>query len=1318
MKKRLAALFVSAASMLALADSAQEQKNFIATIQLGQHLLERKLVAPHFSAIQRHFPNAVKQLSAMSPEEAKRELEAFESIMLQLSFRCTGQPYSPNVGWNTKERLAGYEKDLLETRADWKNNSQSLARFGLYADADFEWNRLCAIRTEAPKLKTLPVDPRFDLAFSFYRKIAEERFRLGAQIILFENELDALQRTAAFRKSLGMKIKQLDTGAIRSLLKQWREEYNRKNYIRCAELEQKTGQRTAQLREQEFAADGKTPDVRPGTSFLSTGTFGFGGNWQPLLNTNVRYSSLYLSGKNEFQPYQDLQFDWEVSFDAENCHFSRYELAGGSWTHAKRKNIYTDTKTGAEKIIDVYWSSLAPGVLFDAHVQAVSVVEGSLGVPVAPDTVAGVFDGKVRLIPRGTPIPVKQMSEGWLLLLWRGNNAPKLPVLLFFEHTPDKLEWNGGGFRIARTPEIGKYAVSTLYGAAPREPEFGAGWKELPSDTLAQCRAVARHLAYYPLDVDEFFAFGNDGTVRIWNKIREAVRLNGIWKTPAPAYTPFPPAYTLTDSVRPDQPLSAPLMATRFGFYRTVPGEVISYTLSAPDLLERIVLKPASGEDAYIKQLNDTILAHKGGNAWDNFVRDYRSGQTLELAAGLCMLNAEAKELLNQQRLPGQLDLSISGEMSINGARELGQRSRLVDFLVDPNTGRSAFLGGWRGRNQGGEGSGRGDMTLFNQMPLFHAYGQALMFGRWDLVKRHWLRLKEIYSAVDFNQPWRTPGMNTLSSGLILYGDMYGDGFRCYNLMYRLARGMGDSELADRARYLAAKQVATTINFISPNVIAYNAHIKNIPAAAAPDSALGQLGVSQYGFRTAPWRPYEKNAWNAPFQTIGCTNDYPFYGVLLRYCFGDSKLWLDTFARELPEWNKPEYLYNGRWERYNNAWNYLKYMAFYSRDRKAVRTLYEQTFPADYSASKPFFPCSAKQWSSLYKTLHQKEWFSRGNVLPHIIGQNDPLWIGDFGRARLVSGVYDREKRTAGIELTTEHPDTLTVVSMVKPDRILQNGKPVAAKRGAWGCDYEIPLAAGNNLIEIALPQFRVEDYPFPKPENHPVLKLAKAPAPQKSQQANTLPSVFKVGLCTPLELTPFCNSGFSDSPENMVNKEFWKFPKEDTIRGVPFTFADPEKNNGKGMILLKGRYRRELPVEIRGIPVNKIPKRIFFLHGMCYNADNGKVMTYRLNFADGQTRDIDIYAGINVGEWKVAPGGKSLAGVTEALTGKIYPPVQKGQWGEGAGNYLYVWNNEVLALGVTNQDVDQRGLAKLKSIDIISSIRAVPIIFAITVEE
>lgn len=1318
MKNSLMFLLFSASALL-LAEPARETKDFIATIQLGQHLLERKLIAPHFSPIQRHFPSAVKKISAMSPENARRELEAFEDIMLQLSTRCTGQPYSPNIGWYTKKRLEEYEKDLLETYADWKNNSESLARFGLNVDAEFEWSRLQAIRKAAPHQTTLPVDPRFDRAFSFYKQIAEERFRLGGQIILFENELDALLRTAEFRESLGGDKKERSVSPIRSLLKQWRSAYNQKNYLLCADLERKTAEKIAALKKLVFASDGKTPDLRPGTSFLSTGIFGFGGNWQPLLSTNVRYGNLYLSHKNEFLPYKKSKFDWEVFFDAENMNCSRYELSGGSWTYAKRKNFYKNSVTGKEEIIDVYWSALAPGVLFDAHVKAISVVEGSLGVPVAPDAVAGIFDGQLRLISRGSSIPAKQMSEGWLLLLWRENNAPKLPVLLFFAHAPDQLEWSSGGFRIARSPEVGKYAAATLYGAATQAPEFGKQWTTLPVDVLKQCRDVARHLAFYPLDVDEFFAFENNGKVRIWNKIRKAVRLDGEWNTKVPAYVPFPPAYTLTGDVRPDQALSEPLMATRFGFYRTVPGEVISYSLSVPDLLERFVLKPLSGEERYIKQLNDTVLAHKGGNAWDNFVRDYRSGNVLELAAGFCMLDREAKEVLDQQRLPGQREFSITGEMSINGGRELGERTRLPDFLVDPNTGRSAFLGGWRGRNQGGEGSGRGDMTLFNQLPLFHAYGQAVLFGRWDLIERYWLRLKEFYSAVDFNQPWQTPGMNTLTSGVILYGDMYGDGFRCYNLMYRLARGMGDSELADRARYLAAKQTATTINFLTPNVIAYNAHVKNIPEASAPDSAIGQLGISQYGFRTAPWKPYAKDAWNAPFQTIGCTNDYPFYGILLRYSFPDSKLWLDTFAKEIPEWNSPTYLYEQRGERCSNAWNYLKYMAFSSRDRQAVRDLYEKTFPADYSKTKPLFQFKGKEWEKLYKRLHHVEWFQRCNVLPHIIGQNDPVWIGDFGRSSLVSGIYDREKRIARIELSSNRPDMLTVVSMINPIRILRNGKPVEIRRSDWECAYEIQLPSGNNTVELFLPEFQVKEFPFPKKgKPSPVQNLQKAPAPQKLQRTASLPSEFRVGPVTALDLSPFCNLGFSDSPENMINKEYWLFPRKDVIRGVPFSFVNPASNDGESMIALQGRYRKTLPAQVRSIPVNKVPKRIFFLHGMCYNADNGKVMVYRLNFADGQTREIEIYAGIGTGEWKVAPGGGDLAELPAALTGKIYPPARSGQWGEGAGGYVYVWVNDVRTLGVTNQDVDQRSLATLKSIDLISAGRAVPIVFAITVEE
>ena len=1310
-------LILCAAAPLLFAGLTEENRKFEKAIELGQQVLERRHVPRFLSGIDRHFSDAVQKFSKLSPKQVRQELEAYERIMLQLSVRSNGQPYTPNIGWYTKKRAKDYESEIKESIKDWRRSAAVLAKAGLDADCEFEIGRINTIRANAPKVRTLPSDAVFDQAFSFYKSVIEERFRLGARIITLENELEALKRTAAFRESLGGTHIPVGDYAVRQKLELWRNMFNAKKYSSCAQLEKQTVNELAKIRARVYADDGTAPAVRPGTSFLSTGNFGFGGSWQPLLNTNVRGGSLYRSIKDDFLPFKNAKFDWEVSFDADECTFSRYELGEGSWTYAKRKNIYRD-RSGREIGIDVWWSAIAPGILFNAHTDKVSVIESSVGTPLAPDAVAGVFDGEVRIFERGNQVPSGKMTENWLLLLWRENKSPKLPVLVCFENKPGSLEWNGNGLRIQRAPQVGRFAVATLYGAEAKTPEFGSGWKTLPADVLAQCRNTARHLNYFPLDMDEFYAFGKDGSLRIWNRIRKAEVLNkGDWPASVPAYTPFPVAYTLNSRIRPDQP-SQMLMATRFGFYRTVQGDTVSYTLPVPDLLERIVLKPVSGEEELINELNQTVLAQKGDDIRSAFIRDYNSGNILNKLAGYCLLNAEAKDLLDQPRQPLLLDMAISGEMSVNGGRELNLRMRTPEIRIDPVTGRSAFLGGWRGNNQGAEGI-VGDMTLFNQVSMFAAYGRALFFHDWRLAERHWERLKEFYTAVDFNQTWQAPGMNTLSSGIILYGDMYGDGFRCSSLMYRMAKAMNEPDLAAHALYIASKQNATTINFISPNVIVYNAHVKNTPEAQSPKAALGQLGVFQSGFRTAPWKPYTKDAWNAPLQTVGCTNDYPFYGTLLRFCFADAEKWLGTFSRDLPEWNDHNYMYHGRSERSINAWNYIKFLAFSTRDRAKVRQLYRQTFPFGYTADKPFMKTDKNSWAKLYHSLSMHEHNLRTNVLPHIIGQNDPVWIGDFGRARLVAGTWNREKRVARISLSSERPDTLTVVSMIRPESVLLNGKEIQPERGLWECAYEIPVAEGNSEVVLTLPPFRVEDYPFPKEENAgPALKLAKMPAPGSRKLTNSLPEVFKTGMTSSIDLAPFCNRGFSDSPANMVRKEFWKFPQRDIIRGVPFNYVNPETNGDRAIIMLKGRHQKDLPASVRGIPVNKVVRRLFFLHGYCYNADNGKVMTYRLNFADGQVRELDVYAGIHSGEWKIVPGGKGLNEVSAARTGNVYPAEHPGQWGEGVGGYIFVWENDVRKLGVTNQDVDQRGFAVLASIDIISAERSVPIVLAVTAEE
>lgn len=70
------------------------------------------------------------------------------------------------------------------------------------------------------------------------------------------------------------------------------------------------------------------------------------------------------------------------------------------------------------------------------------------------------------------------------------------------------------------------------------------------------------------------------------------------------------------------------------------------------------------------------------------------------------------------------------------------------------------------------------------------------------------------------------------------------------------------------------------------------------------------------------------------------------------------------------------------------------------------------------------------------------------------------------------------------------------------------------------------------------------------------------------------------------------------------------------------------------------------------------------------------------------------------------------------ASPGEVYPAGRSGQWGRGVGGYVYVWENDVVAKGVTMQGINQQGFAKLSAIEIISGKQSVPIVLGITLEE
>ena len=139
--------------------------------------------------------------------------------------------------------------------------------------------------------------------------------------------------------------------------------------------------------------------------------------------------------------------------------------------------------------------------------------------------------------------------------------------------------------------------------------------------------------------------------------------------------------------------------------------------------------------------------------------------------------------------------------------------------------------------------------------------------------------------------------------------------------------------------------------------------------------------------------------------------------------------------------------------------------------------------------------------------------------------------------------------------------------------------------------------------------------------------------------------------------------------------------------------------------------------------------RRLFFLHGLGYSSANyfgvngemsrkSPVLEYTLKFRDAPPRKLVIRDGVEIASWKVAPGCKGLTPIPCACAGNVYPAGEDGQYGEGVGGYVFCWENDVRADGVTNQDVEQRSLAELESVTVRAVGSAVPILLSMTAEE
>ncbi len=151
---------------------------------------------------------------------------------------------------------------------------------------------------------------------------------------------------------------------------------------------------------------------------------------------------------------------------------------------------------------------------------------------------------------------------------------------------------------------------------------------------------------------------------------------------------------------------------------------------------------------------------------------------------------------------------------------------------------------------------------------------------------------------------------------------------------------------------------------------------------------------------------------------------------------------------------------------------------------------------------------------------------------------------------------------------------------------------------------------------------------------------------------------------------------------------------------GVQFDVRGLIQLSGSALENLGGRF----PKQVVDIPVNRKATNIHFLHGTAWDALYGTVIgRYRINYANGESRDAKIIFGRNVRDWWFAPTQPQLTmGAAVAWQGSN--PASR-QLGMAVRIYKFTWINPL-------PDVE------IKSIDFESAMeKPAPFLLAITLD-
>ncbi len=255
---------------------------------------------------------------------------------------------------------------------------------------------------------------------------------------------------------------------------------------------------------------------------------------------------------------------------------------------------------------------------------------------------------------------------------------------------------------------------------------------------------------------------------------------------------------------------------------------------------------------------------------------------------------------------------------------------------------------------------------------------------------------------------------------------------------------------------------------------------------------------------------------------------------------------------------------------------------------------------------------------------------------------------------------------------------------------------------------YEQPL-----IIPAGAKELRVITYR----NGTPVGKESRITLTELQKRAKKVqPDVDESARLVPVDLRPYANRDFADQSDKGGPEGWTGQGSENDFRMIPhgrqhigkilFDIIDPAANGGKGALILRGAERLKFPAAIKGIKIGGKFKRFFFLHGCgwCTGREAGR---YRFHYADGQSVDVPLVEGQNIGDWW------NCHGLPEALIGVT----GVNGLGHEVGLFVAEWKNPHPEKTIVHMDFISVGSEK-DGFNFDNTSTCVPFLAAVTGEE